>query len=574
MKKISKLLTCISFFLIFGCETPNYNIYPSHQLLSEPNPPCPTPIDQELLFECTINVTNHGIVPSDENDPANNTEAFKSLMDSLKMTPARCPVIFFPKGTFYGVFNIPSGLNGLSIIGAGHPCTTLKMHPDNFATPGSGGVLTTLGENTSISHLTIDGNGTLAHNTNGYNPNGDGYVCLHIAGDGSTVFETKLTNSYNKQSVVAANNVSITNSYFISNYDSCNVSNEPCPGGMDGDGIHFYGEANTYNTFTIENCFFSGHNRAGIFIEQLITTLNIVNNTFFQCVDGIKQQGKSTAIHIADNYFDHCNRGINSANGLGIMTVDNNVFHIQERAVLIHGGAKFNNVNTNTSLPFTHTFNGQEYQKLGHKIEFINNDIKFVQEPSVAVIDLITYNSNNNQAEESRYNYVQELTVKGNTIDSESVNASPDLIRFWTHDFSDAHGFINKVTIENNQWEKGKMGPFTYMSTQGCLAEVRVLLVRNNTFKNLQGCALYSNYLAFEDNDIYNNPYDAALIRAIHADIYRNDFFADSSNPTRSKRLVINRIFTDTLHQGDNFHYLNNNVSSMVNYDSHTDPCQ
>lgn len=573
--KFKFLLFSICMLLAFGCQKTDSNLEGAEALKKTSNLTSTNVFGQ---YSCTIDVTEHGILPS--NSGVNNRNNFISLMDSLKNEPNRCPNIVFPTGIYPGVYIMPNGLDGMSIIGAGIDNTIIKMSPDSFGYPGSAGVLTVGGQQTKIKNLTIDGNGTLAHTTGFVPSSGDGYVCLHLSGNGSTADNLKLTNAYNKQSVIAANQVSITNSSFISNYDNCTMPDgSPCVG-MDVDGIHVYGETQNYHTININNCSFQGNKRAGVFIEQKITSITIEDNEFIECTDGIKQQGRGTGINIVGNFFNACNRGINSQSGLGIMTIDNNIFQIQERVMLLHGGMKFADNNTNTGLSFTREFNGKTYEKLGHKIEFVNNTVEFVQGPfntqATNVFDLATYNSGIAAiipTFESRYNCVEELIIDNNIFSSQNVTTSPDLIRFNTHDFSDGHGFIHKTKILNNRWENGKMGPFQYPSQGGCLAEVFSLQVENNIFKNLQGCQLFGNYVAFQDNEIYNNPYDAAVIRAKNVDIYRNKFYANSNNPTRSKRLVFKRLYNKNIDQGDNYHYLNNSISPMVNWNTFSDPC-
>jgi hypothetical protein len=407
---------------------------------------------------CSIDVTQHGVVASDDINPIDNTNNFKALINTLK-TSTHCLCLSFPPGIYYGVFTIPAELDDMSIIGSGIATTTLKMPPRRFSYPGSGGLVGLYGDRSSISNLTIDGNGKLAHES-GFIPAADGYVCLHIQGNGTSVSDVKFFNSYNKQCVVRADQVEIRNSTFVSNFSQCRPNGIPCQG-LDVDGVHLYGEAENHETIKIHNCSFENNGRAGVFIEQLITDVQITNNKFKGCKDGIKQQGRSSAINIKGNIFDACIRGVTSLSGLGIMTIDSNFFYIREHALTIHGGLVFDKVNTKTALSFTHNFNGRTYQKLGHLVEFKRNHVEFL--PGTAdgqptnIFDIQTYSPGlaGTRLNKSYYNYVHELIINDNTFISSGISTAPDLGRFNTNESDSSHGFINKVQIIGNHWKSG-----------------------------------------------------------------------------------------------------------------------
>src|SRR5680860_619956 len=89
------LLFSISMLLTFGCQKTDSDIEGTEALKKTSNLTLTKVFGQ---YPCTIDVTEHGILPS--NSGKNNRDNFTSLMDSLKNEPNRCPNIIFPAGIY------------------------------------------------------------------------------------------------------------------------------------------------------------------------------------------------------------------------------------------------------------------------------------------------------------------------------------------------------------------------------------------------------------------------------------------------------------------------------------------
>ncbi|HAA21749.1 MAG TPA: hypothetical protein DCR93_30235 [Cytophagales bacterium] len=591
----------------FSCSNPDEEILSATQNVELRSLNSSLELPEGTCYVDVTTIAGFDIRASSDTNPYDNTSEWIRYMAHLSANPSGCRNLYFPAGTYFGIFTSRSGedkLSDLKIIGDGVDLTVLKMHPGRYSYPGSGGVVNLQGVNNGISDLTIDGDGYNAHQTTGYQPTGDGFVLIDISGNNTEANSLKLINSFNKQMVLKADDLVVINCEFISSYNQCTAPEGGVCVGKDVDGIHIWGERGRHRkNIHIEGCTFQGNQRAGVFIEMHVINVTIDDNLFQDCRSGVEQQGPSSNIDIKNNRFFSCSRGIYSKNGLGVMTVENNDFRIGTSLIEIGGGIYFGD-NCDVAIPFTESFirfgQTKTYAKLGHRIDLNLNTIEFVDTEwsslatdQIDIIRISTYNQSfaNNANTElgdevSRFSFVKTLNFTNNTIDAgNAANLAPRIFRLTTSRQTGAmvptmEGFVQEFNISGNSFISGDIaGPAYTISSGGYYPEIASLKVEDNIFHNLQGFRLIGDLTAFNRNEIYNNAFDAFLLsgklaEAVGNKIYDLDGQGDS---VRRRRIVVNTALNEYPVLLINNEYYNNDaqgnptlVGNMNTYTSTT----